>query len=1771
MKKLSKALAILLTLLLVLGVIPTTALAASTDGYAYDQPGDKDYVSNTNVLERDSANNKSTKIAVTREKANAKFTTEAITVDGVKEAAWDEALSYQIDSRFNAAMTATAPDATAQGTVRYLWDGPVLYVLVEVNGDSTQSDTKTPNWTSGVFNPNDANASDGLVVDMDVFNDQWGIETNTQGVFFLPANPNAPVTSYTGSPVTGIPSLGSFFNTNNQDYSNRLKAYKSSGYKTGSGVNYTYEFALQTEGMGDVWDRELTNGTKIGMEVGIFDQGKSFTYWSKTQLNAGNEGSSNLPNSERVRNRDWGEVTLTGWNGTDPFAYSGWRADEDIRFWNSRSNPGGSGNGTDTGNNGDGSLVWTKETKDRMIAAKNAYLAIKDTSTATRVQKETAILEVCQAFAGLRWADTKYPDPHDLTALNTLPDVYQFFDSSKGTDGKVTNSAEWEQRKQEILDLAQFYEYGYKPQLGVDYTVKVTSNSFDGTGNPTVTAQVIPTNVNFSGGIPQNVNISITLPTAGLQDGQKAPISFSGGYTANGIADITFPNWGGDSRTDAGAWGNPNRTGTFYTIFPYSRNSTSADCSIEIANATAVSAYLDILQAAVEQNPYLDAKIDPARAVTKGFSINGKLAFVAAVFDERVKAVVAGGAGATGPANWRYNAQGQEYSFTGTPYYNPGADAIVAHGTEGPGNSYRHNRVRETELFRHFLPYGHEYVHEDGSYAYGGITRLPFDQTSLVATLAPDRAIIIDTNLNDYNDGAVTDNMSLEIAKSVYKALGANGDDYVKFNSGKYVSSGDPHGVASATPEGHYLSDFFYGTHTLTGDEATWLNMDPYSLNVSNNQTENPYDYYWGGYNIITGGTGGVSGNNGWYYHTLALPPEIFINVQPAKGMDLAYGNSAGHSLSVKAENRNGSGALSYQWYSNTTNSNTGGTPIQGAVSSTFEIPSNLGIGEYYYYAVINSTSGATDCTSSVAPVKIHTPTIDTAVKSITLKAANVNYNCTLDTTTTATLVYKVEVPYGTNLNSLAPTDFTVVPHSPFATVGTPVKQNNGAVWIIPVTSDDGITTANYTVCISAPFYPVTSIAGVPEKIQAGVGLKISETWAYGSLYSLKTTLAPANASFKTITWDLKTPVSGISVTTSAGSFYGYNTTIQSVKAATTAAGVKFVLTGTVQNGASPSTNYTQDFNVEVIEPASFVPVTNITDVQSSVLGQTVTLAGTVNPDNATNKAVTWTVKASGTTAPNASITDGNILSVSGPGAVVVTVTVMDGTTMTGAAAGTSYTKDFTINFIDPDNAFVDAAVSAIESGTYKIPLANQSNQSAKTAWVQAAVTALIPSGNGSTATVTYNNGYLVSVSKGDVTKSAAITVTREVSGSSDSDEDNSSNNSNTSTNTAPTTPTTVPSNGTVEMPATLDGKTGVVKLDDTKAEDLISKNATIVVPEVAGANSYSVGIPEASLSGGKGDEKLTVSTKYGNITIPDNMLAGISGISGKEAGINIGQGNKADLPADVKTAIGDKPLIQISLSIDGKQTEWNNPNASVIVSVPYKPTAEELKNPDNIVVWYIDGNGKVVTVPNGRYDAKTGMVTFGTTHFSLYAIAYVQKSFSDLGKYAWAKQSVEVLAAKDILKTSGDVYSPAANITRVDFLYSLVRTMGVTAKTSGNFSDIGTDKYYYNEIAVAKTLGITTGIGDNKFGPDSSITRQDMMTMTERALELVKKVGNKGQTSVLNKFTDSKDISSYAAAGVAFMVNESLIVGDNNKINPKGNTTRAEAAVFLYRIYNKY
>ena len=179
-------------------------------------------------------------------------------------------------------------------------------------------------------------------------------------------------------------------------------------------------------------------------------------------------------------------------------------------------------------------------------------------------------------------------------------------------------------------------------------------------------------------------------------------------------------------------------------------------------------------------------------------------------------------------------------------------------------------------------------------------------------------------------------------------------------------------------------------------------------------------------------------------------------------------------------------------------------------------------------------------------------------------------------------------------------------------------------------------------------------------------------------------------------------------------------------------------------------------------------------------------------------------------------------------------------------------------------------------------------------------------------------------------------------------------------------------------------------------------------------------------------------------------------------------------------------------------------------------------------------------------------------------------KVFKDMGSHQWAQEAVEALAAKGIVSgTAENTFTPGKNITRADFITLLVKALDLKADFETNFEDVNSATYYYQAVGIAKQLGIASGTGGGKFNPKSEISRQDMMVLVAKALKAANKLKN-ADSSALDKYTDSDSISGYAEEAVAALVSDGIIAGSNGKINPFGKTTRAEAAVIIYKIFKK-
>ncbi|MBQ2840422.1 MAG: S-layer homology domain-containing protein, partial [Oscillospiraceae bacterium] len=183
---------------------------------------------------------------------------------------------------------------------------------------------------------------------------------------------------------------------------------------------------------------------------------------------------------------------------------------------------------------------------------------------------------------------------------------------------------------------------------------------------------------------------------------------------------------------------------------------------------------------------------------------------------------------------------------------------------------------------------------------------------------------------------------------------------------------------------------------------------------------------------------------------------------------------------------------------------------------------------------------------------------------------------------------------------------------------------------------------------------------------------------------------------------------------------------------------------------------------------------------------------------------------------------------------------------------------------------------------------------------------------------------------------------------------------------------------------------------------------------------------------------------------------------------------------------------------------------------------------------------------------------------------ALPSKGFTDLTSHAWAADAINSLADEGIIKgTSETTFSPSANITRADFAILLVRAFDLKSDNTENFADVSASDYFASELAIARNCGIVGGIGDNKYAPRNTITRQDMMVIVYRALSSTL-VGEGLRALPLTdevSYPDFDTVSPYACDAVSALVGAGLVNGKNGLIAPTDYTTRAEVAVLVKRI----
>ena len=325
----------------------------------------------------------------------------------------------------------------------------------------------------------------------------------------------------------------------------------------------------------------------------------------------------------------------------------------------------------------------------------------------------------------------------------------------------------------------------------------------------------------------------------------------------------------------------------------------------------------------------------------------------------------------------------------------------------------------------------------------------------------------------------------------------------------------------------------------------------------------------------------------------------------------------------------------------------------------------------------------------------------------------------------------------------------------------------------------------------------------------------------------------------------------------------------------------------------------------------------------------------------------------------------------------------------------------------------------------------------------------------------------------------------------------------------AKTTPAYMSSNESV---ATVDSSSGVVTILDV-GETIITAAAPEDAEYASDTASYTLTVVPSTL---------TVTASSATMTANDPVPSFTASVTGLKRG---------------QTASQVFQTLTASAATDGKTAGTYAVNASATLKTDFVPRYTLRFVPGTLTV-----NPAVSVI-----DTVLPTIIAGNGCANGYANCACE-SFYDLDASRWYHEAIDWAYSLGLMNgTTKSTFGPNAAATRAQTWTMLARIAGQDTRRSSTWYEVG-QKWAMN-------LGITDGTN-----PMGSLTREQLAAM------LYRYVGSPAVNGTLT-FTDSANVSTWARNAMIWAVQNGILDGvGGNRLNPKGTTTRAQAAAIFMR-----
>lgn len=144
-------------------------------------------------------------------------------------------------------------------------------------------------------------------------------------------------------------------------------------------------------------------------------------------------------------------------------------------------------------------------------------------------------------------------------------------------------------------------------------------------------------------------------------------------------------------------------------------------------------------------------------------------------------------------------------------------------------------------------------------------------------------------------------------------------------------------------------------------------------------------------------------------------------------------------------------------------------------------------------------------------------------------------------------------------------------------------------------------------------------------------------------------------------------------------------------------------------------------------------------------------------------------------------------------------------------------------------------------------------------------------------------------------------------------------------------------------------------------------------------------------------------------------------------------------------------------------------------------------------------------TFGRGQAISRAAFVTVLVRLFDWETVTPERATFSDVEKGKWYYDAVETAVEHGAVAASGKTFRPTDPLTRSDMAAMIMRALGYTSLAgtvssyASPFTDVAVNKGF---ITMAYDMGIVGGIGDGKFDPNGTATREQAATIIVRVYD---------------------------------------------------------------------